>query len=84
MRSGDADFANGTEGGSYLSEGGAGPRESLGPLLVYSPFMMERSKQQCVAAGAAEASSSSTSASSAGGAKSCISSQKELGDFLIR
>lgn len=43
--------------------------QALGPLLVYSPYLMERSKQQCLA----EAAS-----------KSCITSQKDLADFLIR
>lgn len=43
--------------------------QALGPLLVYSPYLMERSKQQCLAERAT---------------KSCISSQKDLAEFLIK
>lgn len=43
--------------------------QALGPLLVYSPYLMERSKQQCLADRAA---------------KSCINSQKDLAEFLIK
>ncbi|CDJ39772.1 PHD-finger domain-containing protein, putative [Eimeria tenella] len=43
--------------------------QALGPLLVYSPYLMERSKQQCLAERAT---------------KSCITSQKDLAEFLIK
>lgn len=43
--------------------------QALGPLLVYSPYLMERSKQQCLSERAA---------------KSCITSQKDLAEFLIK
>lgn len=43
--------------------------QALGPLLVYSPYLMERSKQQCMSERAA---------------KSCITSQKDLAEFLIK
>ncbi|KAL8271956.1 hypothetical protein Esti_004080 [Eimeria stiedai] len=43
--------------------------QALGPLLVYSPYLLERSKQQCLADRAA---------------KSCITSQKDLAEFLIK
>ncbi|XP_026191372.1 uncharacterized protein LOC34619841 [Cyclospora cayetanensis] len=43
--------------------------QALGPLLVYSPYLMERSKQQCLAERAS---------------KSCINSQKDLAEFLIK
>ncbi|KAL8440004.1 hypothetical protein Efla_004920 [Eimeria flavescens] len=43
--------------------------QALGPLLVYSPYLLERSKQQCLSDRAA---------------KSCITSQKDLAEFLIK
>ncbi|KAL8449825.1 hypothetical protein Emed_002788 [Eimeria media] len=63
---GDADCLS-TLAENSLADGAQS--QALGPLLVYSPYLLERSKQQCLADRAS---------------KSCITSQKDLAEFLIK